>query len=169
MEGHAGGLAGHFGVDKTLTWLSEHFYWPRMERGIARFVERCRMCRMAKTRSTNAGLYQPLPILVASWMDVSLDFVIMLPRTQRNKDSIMVVVDRFSKMAYFIPCSKTFDASQVARLFMQEVVRFHGVLKTIKIDRDVKFVSHFWRTLWRKMGTQLQFRSSHHHQTDGQN
>ncbi|GKC25240.1 RNA-directed DNA polymerase [Tanacetum coccineum] len=114
MEGHAGGLAGHFGVDKILTWLSEHFYWPRMERDIAR-----------------------------------------LPRTQRNKDSIMVVVDRFSKMVYFIPCRKTFDASQVARLFMQEVVRLHGLLKTIKTDHDVKFVSHFWRTLWRKMGTQL--------------
>ena len=58
MEGHAGGLAGHFGVDKTVSWLNEQFYWPRMERDIARFVARCRACRIAKTRSTNAGLYQ---------------------------------------------------------------------------------------------------------------
>ncbi|GJY27448.1 reverse transcriptase domain-containing protein [Tanacetum coccineum] len=55
MEGHAGGLAGHFGVDKIVTWLSEHFYWPGMEHDISRFVERCRVCRVAKTRSTNAG------------------------------------------------------------------------------------------------------------------
>ncbi|GKC75614.1 putative reverse transcriptase domain-containing protein [Tanacetum coccineum] len=167
-EAHAGGLAGHFGVTKTLAWLSDHFYWPRMERGISRFVERCRVCKLAKTRSTNAGLYQPLPVLVAPWVDVSLDFVLGLPRTQRNKDSIMVVVDRFSKMAHFVPCNKTFDASKVACLFLQEIVRLHGVPKTITSDRDVKFVGHFWRTLWRKLGTQLQFSSSHHPQTDGQ-
>ncbi|GJW17684.1 RNA-directed DNA polymerase [Tanacetum coccineum] len=142
----AEGLAGHFRVDKTVTWLREHYYWPRMECDIAKFMERC----------------------LAPWVDVSLDFVLGLPRTQRNKDSIMVVVDRFSKMAYFIPCNKTFDASQVARLFLQEIVRLHGVPKTITSDRDVKFVSHFWRTLWRKMGTQLQFSSSHRPQTDGQ-
>ncbi|GJZ02551.1 RNA-directed DNA polymerase [Tanacetum coccineum] len=129
-EGHAGGLAGHFGVTKTVSWLSEQFYWPRMERDIARFIKKCRVCRMVKTRSTNASLYQPLPVPVAPWIDVSLDFVLGLPRTQRNKDSIMVV--------------------------------------TITSDRDVKFVGHFWRTLWRKMGTQLQFSSSHHPQTDGQ-
>ncbi|GKB47892.1 RNA-directed DNA polymerase [Tanacetum coccineum] len=167
-EGHAGGLAGHFGVTKTVSWLSEQFYWPRMERDIARFIKKCRVCRMAKTRSTNAGLYQPLPVPVAPWIDVSLDFVLGLPRTQRNKDSIMVVVDRFSKMAHFIPCNKTYDASKVACLFLQEIVRLHGLPKTITSDRDVKFVGHFWRTLWRNMGTQLQFSSSHHPQTDRQ-
>ncbi|GJS25029.1 RNA-directed DNA polymerase [Tanacetum coccineum] len=161
------GLAGHFEVDKTVSLLSEHFYWPRMERGIARFMERCRVCRVAKTRSTNAGLYQPLPVPIAPWVDVSLDFVLGLPRTQKNKDSVMVVVDRFSKMAHFIPCNKRFDASQVARLFLQEIIRLRGVPKTITSDSDVKFVSHFWRTLWRKMRTQLQFSSSHHPQTDG--
>ncbi|GJT00101.1 RNA-directed DNA polymerase [Tanacetum coccineum] len=73
-EGHAG---GHFGV--TLAWLSDHFYWPRMERDISRFVERCRVCKLAKTRSTNAGLYMPLPVPVAPWVDISLDFVLGLP------------------------------------------------------------------------------------------
>ncbi|GKB11401.1 putative reverse transcriptase domain-containing protein [Tanacetum coccineum] len=118
-EAHVGGLAGHFGVTKTLAWLSDHFYWPRMEQDISRFVERCRVCKLAKTRSTNAGLYQPLPVPVAPWVDVSLDFVLGLHHTQRNKDSIMVVVDRFSKMAHIVPCNKTFDASKVACLFLQ--------------------------------------------------
>ncbi|GKB03402.1 RNA-directed DNA polymerase [Tanacetum coccineum] len=166
-EGYAGGLVGHFGVTKTMAWLNDHFYRPRMERNISRFVERCRVCKLAKTRSINAGLYQPLPIPVAPWVDVSLEFVLGLPRTQRNKNSIMVVVDRFTKMAHFIPCNKKCDASNVACLFLQEIVRLHGVPKNITSDRDAKFVGHFCRTLWRKLGAQLQFSSSHHPQTDG--
>ncbi|GJU39677.1 RNA-directed DNA polymerase [Tanacetum coccineum] len=168
LESHAGGLAGHFGRDKTLALIRSCFYWPKMERDVSRIIARCRVCHIAKTRHTNAGLYTPLPVPTALWEDVSLDFVMRLPRTQRHKDSIMVVVDMFSKMAHFVPCSKTYDASQVARLYFSEIVRLHGVPKTLTSDRDVKFVSHFWRTLWTRMGSKLQFSSSHHPQTDGQ-
>ncbi|GJV59156.1 RNA-directed DNA polymerase [Tanacetum coccineum] len=113
LEGHAGGLEGHFGRDKILALLR-------------------------------------------------------LPRTQQAKDSVMVVIDRFSKMAHFVSCSKMFDASQVARLYFEEIVNLHDVPKTLTYDQDVKFVSHFWRTLWTRLGSKLQFSSSHHPQTDGQ-
>nr|GEU90053.1 hypothetical protein [Tanacetum cinerariifolium] len=146
LEGHAGGLAGHFGCDKTLSLLHKQFYWPKMERDVNRLLERSRTCHIAKTHSSNAGL----------------------PRTQRAKDSIMVVIDQFSKMAHFVPCSKMFDASQVARLYFAKIVKLHGVPKTLTFDRDVKFVSHFWRTLWTRLGSKLQFSSSHQPQTDGQ-
>ncbi|GJW02979.1 RNA-directed DNA polymerase [Tanacetum coccineum] len=168
LEGHAGGLAGHFGRDKTLALHHEQFYWPKIERDVNRLLERCRTCCIAKTHSSNAGLYTPLSVPVAPWEDVSFDFVLGFPRTQRAKDSIMVVVDRFSKMAHFVPCSKMFDATQVARLYFAEIVKLHGVPKTLTFDRDVKFVSHFWRTLWTRLGSKLQFSSSHHPQTDGQ-
>ena len=84
-ELHGGTLGGHFGEAKTLALVKANFFWPKLEKDIARFVKKCVVCMMAKTHGNNAGLYTPLPIPNMPWDEVSLDFVLGLPRTQRNK------------------------------------------------------------------------------------
>jgi hypothetical protein len=161
-------LAGHFGHDKMFTKLNESYFWLGMRADIKRFVDICRIFHHSKGRRQNAGFYQPLPIPERLWDAISMDFILGLLRTQRGFDSIFVVVDRFSNMAHFIPCQKTSDATHIANLFFKEVIRLHGLHRSIVSDRDTKFAGHFWRTLWKNLGTNLSFSSSYHPQMDGQ-
>jgi hypothetical protein len=148
---------GHFGAKKIEDVLASHFFWPKMRRDVERFVARFTTCQKAKSHLNPHGLYMPLPVLSTLWADISMDFVLGLPRTKRGRDSIFVVVDHFSKMAHFIPCHKSDDVVHIADLFFKEIVRLDGMPSTIVSDRDAKFFSHFWRTLWNKLGTNCYF------------
>jgi hypothetical protein len=129
-------------VKKIEDVLTTHFFWQKMRRDVERYVSWCMTCNKAKSRLNPHSFYMPFPVPSVPWEDIYMDFVLGLPRTKR-RDSIFVVVDRFSKMAYFIPCHKSDNASHVADLFFTEIICLHGVPNTIVSDRDAKFLSHF--------------------------
>ena len=96
------------------------------------------------------------------WEDISMDFILDISKTQRGFDSIFVFVDKFNKIAHFIPCHKVDDESYTLKLFFRDVVKVHGFPRTIVSDRDTKFHSHFWKTLWSMLGIKLHISTSSH-------
>jgi hypothetical protein len=111
---------------------------------------------------------QPLPISEWKRETISLDFIIGFPRTQKSKDSIMVVIDKISKFAHFIPVMSTFKAISITKIFMKYFFRLHGIPKMVISNRDVKNTSSFWKELFAELNTNLNFNTSYHPQMDGE-
>ena len=132
-------------------------------------MARCLTCQQVKAEHQRpAGLLQPLGIPEWKWEDITMDFVGGLPRIVGFHDSIWVIVDRYTKSAHFLPVRSTYTVDQYAELYVREIVRLHGVPKSIVSDRDPIFISKFSGSLQKAMGTQLKFSKSFHPQTDGQ-
>ena len=96
-----------------------------------------------------------------------MDFITGLQMTWRQHDSIMVVVDKLKKVAHFIPVKSMHKTDDIAKIFMKEIFQLHGFSKAIVSDRDVKFTSNFWKGLFVDLGTNLNFSTAYHLQTDG--
>ena len=103
----------------------------------------------------SAGLLQPLPILGWKWEEISMDFIIGLPMTQQGHDSIWVIVDHLTKLAHFIPVNTIDHVVKYAELYVSQIMRLHGVPRTIILDRGPQFIGHFWEHLHQALGTKL--------------
>jgi hypothetical protein len=97
-----------------------------------------------------------------------MDFITKLPRTNKQHDSIMVLVDKLTKAAHFIPVKLTHKATNIVDIYMREIARLHGIPKTIVSNRDPKFTSKFWKRLFNGFGTNLNFSTTYHPESDGQ-
>jgi hypothetical protein len=167
-EAHQAPYAAHPGVQKMYADLKQLFFWTGMKKDITKFVARCLECQQVKAEHRHpAGLLQPHDIPETKWEVVSMDFVGGLPMTSQRHDCIMVVVDKLTKSAHFIPVKTTFEASAIAQIFLKEIIRLHGVPRKIISDRDARFTSRFWKSLLQSMGTQLNFSTAYHPETDG--
>ncbi|KAI5356493.1 hypothetical protein L3X38_009389 [Prunus dulcis] len=168
-EAHSSAFAMHPRSTKMYHTLREHYWWPFMKKEIAEYVRKCLICQQVKAeRQKPSGLLQPLPIPEWKWEHLTMDFVFKLPRTRNRHDGVWVIVDRLTKSAHFLPVRANYTLNKLAQLFIDEIVRLHGVPVSITSDRDPRFTSRFWTKLHEALGTQLQFSTAFHPQTDGQ-
>lgn len=165
---HSSAIGGHSGIKATYHHLKNHFAWKGMKQAVEEYIKQCTVCQQAKhSNSLPAGLLQPLPIPEGVWRDLSMDFIEGLPKSQ-GYSVILVVVDRLTKYAHFIAVKHPYTASSIAQLFMDHVVKLHGIPQSIVSDRDTIFVSQFWKELFKLYKVQLAMSTSYHPQSDGQ-
>ena len=137
FESHDSPLAGHLGFEKAYDILRRTYYWPRMARDLKLYIASCEPCQRNKPLlKPPAGLFKPLETPSQRWDSVSMDFIVKLPKTARSFDAITVFVDKLSKQVHFCPSHTTDSASDVARLFFDQVFRLHGMPRSIISDHD---------------------------------
>jgi len=162
-------VAGHMGQDKTIELIRRNFWWPRMNERIIDFVRSCPICQKNKAaRHQPYGLSSPLELPHAPWQSIAMDFITELP-TSEGCDQLWVVIDRFTKMAHFLPLRKERKtAADLAVIFAREVWRFHGLPTDIVSDQDSRFTSETWQELLKTLGICPRMSTAFHPQTDGQ-
>ncbi|GIL67083.1 hypothetical protein Vafri_20518, partial [Volvox africanus] len=166
---HEDPLAGHPGSTRLVELVRRSFWWPCLVTDAENFVRTCSSCQRNKALSGKGrGLLQPLPVPDAPWESVSMDFVVALPKTEGGYDSVLVMVDRLTKMVHLAPCTSSCTAEQTARLFFDNVVRLHGVPKNVVSDRGSQFRSKFWEALCKLVGMRVNLSTAYHPQSDGQ-
>lgn len=167
-ESHASPIGGHSDIARTYAQVASQFFWPHMRADVKTFVTQCMICQQAKhSHLLPAGLLQPLPIPTQIWDDMAMDFIVGLPPSN-GFTVILVVIDRLSKYAHFLPLKSSFTSQQVAEKFFEGVVKLHGLPASIVSNRDRVFTSSFWKQLFKLQGTTLRMSSSYHPQSDGQ-
>ena len=165
---HDGKAAGHLGQEKTLDLVTREYTWPGIRAFVNRYTRTCDTCARNKTpRHRRHGQLQPLPIPPGPWKSVSMDFIVELPPSQ-GYDAIYVCVDRFTKMAHFIPTNSNVTAEQTADLYLRNVFKNHGLPNDVVSDRGTQFVCKFSRRLLELLDIQGNRSTAYHPESDGQ-
>ena len=151
-ELHKRPYSRHPGYQKMITMIRKDFVFPNMKKEVAKYLARRIECQQVKVEHQHpAGLLQPLPIPEWKWEIISMDFITGLPKFFRKHDSIMVVVDKLSKAAHFIPVKYTYKVVNIVDIFMKEIFKLHGVPKVIVSDREENFKGNLWKALYKRV------------------
>jgi hypothetical protein len=166
-EMHNVPYVGHPGYCKNIVVVKGQDYWSRMKKEVVNFIANCLACQKVKDEHIYlVGLLQPLPIPEWKSKVVTMDFITKLPRTIKQHDSIMVVVENLTKVAHFIPLNLTHKEINIVDIYMREIIRLYGIPKTIVTGRDPKFTSNFWKGLFKGFGTNMNFSMAYHPESD---
>jgi hypothetical protein len=168
-EAHDSTYSIHPGSTMMYHDLKSKYWWYGMKTAIAEYVALCDNYQRVKAEHQRpAGLLQPLKIPQWKWEEISMDFIVGLPATQSGYDSIWVIIDRFLKVAHFIPVKITYKGAKLAELYIARIMCLHRVPKKIIYDRGTQFTSRFWERLHEAIDTRLNFSPAYHPQIDGQ-
>ena len=149
--------------------LKQAYWWTRMKREIAQFVNECDVCRRVKAEHQRpAGLLQPLAIPEWKFDHIEMDFVTGFPKSKHGNDAIFVVIDKLTKVAHFLPIKESITAAQLAELYTSRIVSLHSIPQVISSDHGSIFTSKFWDSFQKAMGTNIRFSTAFHPQTNGQ-
>ena len=133
---------------------------------VTEFVENCSVCQMEKTDHTlSKGKLQSTHIPESKWIEISIDFITDLPLSSRDRDSVLVIMDKATRMVHLAPCCKSINATDTGKLLWNTVVKLHSIPRVIYSDRGSQFIAGSWRELWRLTGTRLAYSTAYHPQT----
>jgi hypothetical protein len=133
-EAHYSRMVGHFGMEKTVVILKKHFYWPKLQQDVIKYIISCTSCSIAKPAIKKQGLYTPLPTPEKPWESISMDYMFGLLSTKQGNDCVFVVIDRFSKMAILTAYKKNITVTYIGKLFFKRVWVHFGIPQTIISD-----------------------------------
>jgi hypothetical protein len=167
-EAHRELYCVHPAVKKMYADMRDIFFWVGMKCNVVHFITKCLECQKVKDNHHHpTGLLQPHDVFMSKWEVISMDFVVGLLLTSHRHNAILVIVDKLTKSAYFILIRDTYDVTDVARVFVSEVIHLHGIPKKIILDRDSRFTSRFWTNLQLALGAQLNLSTTYHPETYG--
>lgn len=163
---HDSPLAGHTGIKRTLERVRQWFWWPTMKADVTQYVRTCDKCQRNKAVHLPPVGLSPLDVPSEPWASVAIDMITKLPETS-GYDSVLVFVDRFTKMVHLVPVTERMSAEQFTDLFLTHIVRLHGIPVSVVSDRGTQWDNQFWRALCKAMGVQLRMTMAYHPRANG--
>ena len=159
---------GHPGIDKTLELMTRNYWWPGMKKDIQKYIAGCNTCQTVKPdRQAKAAPLHPNEVPEGPWQIISVDMMGPLPES-KGFDTILVIVDRFTKKSFFLPTNSKITSKGIATLYRDRVFSEHRLPKKVISDRGPQFISKFMKELYETLGIKGNPSTAYHPQTDGQ-